>query len=604
MLEGFDESWFTIDEGNTISYTNISPGNYTFRLKAINRDTKELIDERSIDINIKPPFWKSGWAYLIYFILFLAVLKLVLQYIKSMMEKRYSKEKIQFFTNMAHDIRTPVTLIKAPLNDLLENENLSEKGITALDIAARNAEKLSLLVTQLMDFQKADMASLRLIVSKHELKNYILEKKVLYKVEAERKNINLTAEISFDSLHVWFDREKMDKIINNLLSNAIKYTNSEGSIRIKVSQDEKNWHLSITDTGIGIPVSEQKYLFKRFFRAHNAINSKETGSGIGLLLTKELVKLHEGTIDFSSKENVGTEFKLTFKKGKDFFQEKETLKAYMIEENEDIAATDIAPDNEKEPEVNDERIKAKILIVEDNDDMRLYLKNNLSEQYTIAEASDGQEALENIEIINPDLVISDNLMPRMNGIDFCMKLKNSMETSHIPVILLTALSDKEDVLKGLDCGADDYIIKPFDITILKAKIRNILQNRETLKKLFAVSEGAEATLEYTNPLDKEFIEKAVRLIEENLDEPSFSTNELSAGMSMSRSSFFNKLKALTGQGPNDFIRTIRLNKAKELLLTKQYNVFETSIMTGFSDAKYFSTAFKKQFGISPSKIGK
>jgi DNA-binding response OmpR family regulator len=358
--------------------------------------------------------------------------------------------------------------------------------------------------------------------------------------------------------------------------------------------------LYITDTGIGVPVSEQKYLFKRFFRARNAINSQETGSGIGLLLTKELVKLHEGTISFSSKENVGTEFRLVFPKGKQFFLKKELLNAYMEEEDETTGASENPEDTE--PETDEQKIK--ILLVEDNDDMRFYLKNELSACYAVVEATDGQEALDRIEAINPDLIVSDNLMPRLNGDEMCAKLKSSMETSHIPIILLTALTDKQNIIKALDYGTDDYITKPFDVTILKARIRNLLLNREKLKLALTSSNDAEEYPEYTNPLDKEFIEKAILLVEKYLDEPSFSINDFCLGMAMSRSSLFNKLKALTGQAPNDFIRTIRLNKAKELLLSKQYNVFEVSIMTGFSDTKYFSTTFKKQFGISPSKIGK
>ena len=603
MLEGFDNQWFSTQGSNTVNYTNINPGNYIFRLKALDKDTKQLIDERSITLHINPPFWNSSWAWIIYAMLAFVLIRFIVAYTKNELEKRHSKEKIRFFIDTAHDIRTPVSLIKAPLNDLAENENLSEEGRAVLDIAIRNTEKLSLQVTQLMDFQKADTDSLRLIVSKNELRNYILEKKTLFKMEAEKKNITLKVDIHFESLEVWFDREKMDKIISNLLTNAIKYTPGGGKIDIKAWQDNDYWYLSVKDTGIGIPSSEQKYLFKRFFRARNAINSKETGSGIGLLLTRDLVKLHDGSISFSSKENAGAEFKLTFMKGEAFFRKKEMPKVCVVDETENTAQTEI-PETEDAIAGDQEKKTVNILIVEDNDDMRLYLKNNLSKQYNVSEALDGLDALDKIESINPDLIISDNLMPGMKGDEMCAKLKNSMETSHIPIILLTALADKDNMLKGLNCGADDYITKPFDIAILKAKIHNILKSRENLKRALVFPENTEENPEYANPLDKEFIEKAVQLINESLDDPDFSINHLCMEVGMSRSSFFNKLKALTGQGPNDFIRTVRLNKAKELLLTKQYNVFETSVMTGFPDSKYFSTAFKKQFGISPGKIGK
>ncbi|MDR1121463.1 MAG: response regulator [Dysgonamonadaceae bacterium] len=601
-LEGFDTEWHEILNTKTVAYTNISPGSYLFRLRALNANTKQILDERMMDISVKSPFWLSIWAMFVYIALLLVVLWFVFLYFKNAMEKQRSKEKIRFFTSIAHDIRTPITLIKAPLNDLSDKENLSANGKTALDIAIRNADKIFQMVSQLLDVQKADMSSLRLIISKNELKKYLQEKVVQFRVEAERKNISLIPKIHFEKLNVWFDREKMDKIVNNLLANAIKYTPQGGSIYLEASENEKKWLLTIKDTGIGIPISEQKYIFTRFFRARNAINSKEIGSGIGLLLTKELVSLHEGTISFSSRENIGTEFRLTFHKGKQYFLKKELLKGYIIEEKDEDT---IETSHSSSLQTSDEHLNnPKILLVEDNDDMRAYLRAKLSESYQIFEATDGQDALEKTPEINPDLIVSDNFMPNLNGDEMCFKLKNSMGTSHIPVILLTALADKKNIIKGLDCGADDYITKPFDIVILQARIRNMLQNSEKRKQILSLPNEAPEEVQYVNPLDKKFMDKITSIIEEHLDHSEFSINDLCLAMYMSRSTLFNKLKALTGQGPNDFIRIYRLNRAKELLLTKQYNVFETSIMTGFTDTKYFSTAFKKQFGISPSKIGK
>lgn len=602
MLDGFDTQWNMATNGKTASYTNIDFGNYVFKLRAKNADTGQILDEREIKIDIKAPFYLSVWAIIVYVILLGGVLRLVFIYSHNEMAKRQSKEKIRFFTSIAHDIRTPITLIKAPLNNLYEKENLSEDGKAALDIAIRNADKIFTMVSQLLDIQKADMSSLRLIISKNELKKYIQEKALQFKVEAERKNISLILNVEVENLNVWFDVEKMDKIINNLVINAIKYTPQGGTIYLEVSEDEKKWYLTVRDTGIGIPQSEQKYLFTRFFRARNAINSKEIGSGLGLLLTKELVNLHDGRISFSSKENVGSEFKLAFHKGRQYFLKKELLKGYIVEEPDDDTADKENKENVAYPEGCD--MLPKILLVEDNDDMRTYLKSQLWKYYQIFEAGDGLEALEKVREINPDLIVSDNLMPNMNGDEMCFKLKNSMETSHIPVILLTALADKQNIIKGLDCGVDDYITKPFDITILLARIRNLLQNSEKRKQIFSLSEDVSDEIQYANPLDKKFIDEILQTIDENLDNTDFSINDLCLTMHMSRSTFFNKLKALTGLGPNDFIRIHRLNKAKELLLTKQHNVFETSVMTGFTDVKYFSVAFKKQFGVSPSKMGK
>ncbi|MDR1683810.1 MAG: response regulator, partial [Candidatus Symbiothrix sp.] len=602
-LEGFDAEWYETNS-KTVGYTNINPGSYVFHLQALNADTKQILDERTIAITIKSPFYRSVWAMFIYAALILVVLRFVFLYFKNALEKRQSKEKIRFFTSIAHDIRTPITLIKAPLNDLSEKENLSENGKSALDIAVRNADKIFQMVSQLLDIHKADMSSLRLIISKNELKKYVQEKVVQFKVEAERKNISLISKIDFAKLNVWFDREKMDKIVNNLLTNAIKYTPQGGSIYLEASEDEKKWHLKVKDTGIGIPQAEQKYLFTRFFRARNAINSKEIGTGIGLLLAKELVNLHEGSISFVSKENVGTEFELSFPKGKRYFIKKELLKGYIIEENDDDVESDVETSHATSLQIEIDERKPKILLVEDNDDMRTYLKAQLSELYQVFESEDGQEALTKVPEINPALIVSDNLMPNLNGSEMCFKLKNSMETSHIPIILLTALADKENIIKGLDCGADDYITKPFDIAILQARIRNLLQNMEKLKAMRTATDKTTDEVQYPNLLDKKFMDKLVHTLDEHLDNAEFSINDLCLAMYMSRSTLFNKLKALTGQGLNDFIRIHRLNKAKELLLTKEYNVFETSIMTGFPDTKYFSTAFKKQFGLSPSKVGK
>lgn len=601
MLENFDNEWHVATDNRTVNYTNISPGDYNFRLRVSNKETKEIIDERNICVKITPPFWKSYYAWVVYILFLLVVLVLVIQYIRNSIEQRYTKEKNQFFINMAHDIRTPVSLIKAPLNDLSESEQLSEKGKISLDIATRNTERLVTMINQLMDFQKADMALLRLVISRHELKRYMHEKVLLYRGGINHKNISLTLDITFQSLYVWFDREKMDKIVDSLLTNAIKYSKMGGDIVIRLSQDQTHWFLFVIDNGIGIPANEQKYICTRFFRARNAISSKETGSGIGLMLANELVRLHHGSISFTSKENIGTEFKLTFMKGKNFFFKRNGFNISVVEEDDDFCDHSIERIDTGYIKQGDKC--TSILIVEDNDDMRLFLKNHLSDLYNIMEATDGLAALEIVHKTPPSLIVSDNLMPNLNGDAMCLKLKSSMQTSHIPVILLTALADKKSILEGLNSGVDDYIVKPFDVDILKTRIANVLKSRELLRNNFILTgricEEAECAF---NPLDKEFIEKAIHYIEEKLDVPDLLMNDFYLAMGMSRSTCYNKLKALTGQVPSNFIKIIKLNKAKELLQSGHYSVFEVSIMTGFTDAKYFSTVFKKQFGVSPSKI--
>ena len=595
-LEGFDNEWYAAPENNIISYTNINPGKYTFRLRALNKDNKEIIDERELDIEVARPYWESGWAWAVYLLLFAILLRFIIQYAQNKMDKRYSKEKIRFFVNVAHDIRTPVSLIKGPLNDLGESEALTEKGKTSLYIAVKNTEKLFQMVSQLLDFEKADLSALRLIVSPNELAEYIQEKISFFNVEAKHKQIYLTYDIGFDSLSVWFDREKMDKIVNNILSNAIKYTKEGGQVHIKVCQDDKNWSLIVSDTGIGIPASEQKHLFKSFFRAKNAINSKETGSGIGLLLTKKLVKLHKGEISFSSKEGIGTEFRLTFPKGDQYFMRGNKLTEYQ---GSDYPKVQVIPREAEQQEKQSQKVT--ILVAEDNDDMRLFLKNSLSTDYHVVEASNGEEAMNMALQLNPDIIVCDIMMPVLNGDAVCSRIKTSVETSHIPFILLTALADKEDIIKGLDCGADDYITKPFDISILKARIRNLLANRKKIREALLSDNPPAQDVTYTNTLDREFMEKILALIDECMEDPEFSINNLCAKLGMSRSSLYNKLKALTDQAPNDFIRIIRLKKAAELLRSRRYNISEVAAMTGFPDSSYFSTAFKRQYGMSPRK---
>lgn len=616
-LEGFDQQWYKA-QNKIVNYTNINPGRYSFRLQAVEKDSGELIEERVIQINIAKPLWQSGWAIAAYILFLLLIIYFVVQYLNYKIDKRNSKEKIQFFINVAHDIRTPVSLIKAPLSELEENENLSLQGQSALQIAIKNTERLFMLVTQLLDFQKADLSALRFIVSENELLPYMQEKMAQFSVQAGSRHHTLTFHTEcVPPFRVWLDREKMDRILNNLLSNAIKYTPDGGQINVTLTEDDKKWYLSVKDTGMGIPQSEQKYLFKRFFRARNAINSREPGSGIGLLLTRKLVKLHQGEITFESKEGAGTEFRLAFFKGNDYFQKNNRTEGNMNSKLpsvkvpvEQVVTVKETTESVKEIPLPTENIsdtstvKEKILLVEDNDEMRTYLRNSLSTIYTIIEGLDGQDALEKIPEVNPDLIISDIMMPRMNGDAMCRIIKSSVETSHIPIILLTALTEKKNIVKGLDDGADDYVTKPFDITVLKARIRNLLRNRQKIRDIVVSTDTPYQDAEYISPLDKEFMEKVVILIEEHMENTEFSINNLCNEMAMSRSSLYNKLKAITGQGPNDFIRIVRLKKAAELLKSQRYNVTEAAILTGFPDTKYFSTAFKKQFGQSPSKFGK
>jgi len=506
-------------------------------------------------------------------------------YVKYRLALREAKGKVVFFTDIAHDIRTPVSLIKAPLSELEAQEVLSEHGRKLLSIALKNADKLSALATQWLDLQKVGTNMDALLLSKQNIYDYMYEKSVGFRMLAEQKGIALRLEIRPDFPPIYFDKHKMDKILDNLLSNAIKYT-ERGTVSVRLAHSKDDWSICIEDTGIGIPENEQKRLFKRFYRAVNAINSSEGGSGIGLTLTRKLVHLLHGSISFSSAEGKGSTFLLLFPLIKQLPQtghEKGEWNAQSAETTYVSTGKEI------------------LLLAEDDKEMNEYLTQSLSGDYHVISLSDGAKVPDLAKEVNPDIIISDILMPGLRGDEACRILKSSMETSHIPFILLSALSEKENIIMGLEAGANDYIVKPFDFNILKARIRNILQSRERLRRTLLSAESSPEEIEYTNRLDKQFLDKATRIIEAEMGNSEFSINEFCRMLGMSRTSVYNKIKTLTDQAPNDFIRIIRLNKARELLKSKQYSITEVSGMIGFSDPKYFSTSFKKHFGINPGK---
>jgi len=574
MLEGFDAEWRRAGKEPKAVYSNVPSGDYRFRLRSTDRFTGEVVDERTLNVSIDKPIWASWWARLIYAAIAAGLLFLVVHYVRYRVKAHNSREKIRSFIDVAHDIRIPVSLILAPLSELEEHETLSPQGARSLATISRNVYKLLGMVNRLLDFRKADTQGATTIdPSEQSLRLYFQDKTADFRTEASQKGVELTLELDPELPAVWFDREVMDKIVDNLLSNAVKYTD-KGSVRVLVGLERDRWTLEVRDTGIGIPASDRKHVFKDIYRAGNAVNSRETGSGIGLVLVARLVKLHGGEIAWRSVENEGSSFTASF-----------PLSAHAPKEQTAVRPAD----------------KALLLLVENDDEMRRYLSESLSREYRVAEFSDGARALEQAQVQNPDIVVSDVLLPGLNGYDICRELKSRAETSHIPVILLTALSERDDIIDGLRAGADDYIVKPFDPAVLKARIRNILSGRERLRRMVFSAQTGLDTTEHTNRLDREFLDRATALVERELSNPDFSTNDFCRALGMSRTSTYNRIKTLTNLGPGDFVRLVRLNRARELLRTKRYTIGEVSDMVGFSDPKYFSTCFKKQFGVSPSK---
>lgn len=600
MLEGYDKNWIKgIDEKNAY-YTNIPSGSYKFIIRAINSNDDREIGRKSVFINITPPVWATIWAKIFYFLIFSSLCWLIIDFTKQRLEKKSDSEKIRFFTNTAHELKTPVSLIKAPLHKLQEKEKLTPEGETLLNLVIKNTNRLNNMVFQLLDFQKTEISNIKLYVSENELTSYIREKLEVFNELVEEKSIRLSLILNTEAVDVWFDEEKMDKILNNLLSNAFKYTPRNGEIKVVVSQDKNNWVLEIRDNGIGIPEKLQKEVFKLFYRADNAVNSTETGSGIGLLLTRNLVKLHNGTISLDSVESVGTVFTVKFPLGMKHFSRHKTVfvekqRAININTNDETKLTDAQSGK-----------KTSILLVEDNDELRYFLKQCLIDRYIIHEAANGKEGLKLARVALPELIISDVMMPEMNGYDLCKQIKENKETSHIPVILLTALDDKSNILRGYELGADNYIPKPFETDILLLTIENTISTRQALRRNLMIpleEVYVDENKLATNEFDKAFIDEVIDIISKNILNSEFAINDLCREVAMSRTSFYNKMKIITNQSPNEFIRLVRLNRAAKLLKDGHDSITEVASLTGFGDVKYFSTAFKKHFGISPKKYG-
>lgn len=584
-LDGFDRNWAEYNEKNRAEYTNVPPGRYTFILSA---EGNNLIDkERRIDIIIRPPFWASIYAFFLYLALAIIIIMFIKNYTKRKMEAKNADEKIRFFTNLAHDIRTPITLVKAPLNSI-ESEDLSESGRISLSLAVRNLDKLFNLVSQLLDFQKIENKTQSLTVESTELNTFLNEIIDDFFLPAKNKNIEIRTSIPKENTIIWIDKKKVTTIIENLLSNAIKYTPENGIIQIQSRITNRKLDISIIDNGIGIPQKNQHQIFNSFYRAQNAINSNETGSGIGLMLTKKLIETHKGKIEFSSLEHKGSTFTICIPCEISSYGENEIVYEYKNHERESIVKS------------SDRDLIKTLMLVEDNHEIREFLSNQLGMEYNIIEAVDGENALKLLEESSPDFVLTDIMMPGISGIELCRKIKTDINYSHIPVILLSALSEKTKIIEGFEAGAEDYITKPFDLSVLRSKIKAIIQSRIEFKRKSIENTLTEKDVSNFNPLDKDFLEKAISITENNLTNPDFYVDNLASELAMSRTVLFKKIKSLTNENPKDFIKEIRMKKAANLLLENKYQIIDVADMTGFVNAKHFSTFFKKYFGVTPS----
>lgn len=525
-LEGFYEKWTQPGTNSLIRFTNLPPGKYTLHVRAISREEHDVIfEERTMKVIIAHPFWLSWWAILCYVPLVIWGFSFILRVINLRKQKNISDEKTQFFINTAHDIRTPLTMIKAPLEELLDEEPLTDNGITRTKAALRNVDSLLRLATNLINFERADVYSSELSISEYELNTYLKDVCNSFSSYATIKHIDFTYESNFNYLNVWFDKEKMDSILKNIISNSLKYTAKNGKVSVSVSDMNDFWKVVISDTGIGIPASEQRKLFKLHFRASNAINSKVTGSGIGLMLVGKLVRLHKGKIQIKSVEHQGTTVQIIFPKNNKSTQEATSASSSKIQ----LQTPELTVPNVFSNVANTEVVTAKkemqrILIVEDNDELRSYLVSLLSPQYYVQACCNGREALVIVKEFWPELILSDVMMPEMQGDELCAAIKKDVETSHIPVLLLTALGDEKNILDGLTIGADEYIVKPFSVKLLKASIANLLSNRALLRQRYAnleIDSEPVPSANGMNSLDWKFISEVKKNIEKNIDNTDF-----------------------------------------------------------------------------------
>ena len=614
-LEGFSNGWTKIYKQRTITYTNLSPGDYTLIVKPAGINNVYQPEYR-LNITVLPPFYKTIWAYLIYVVITISLLYYIVRTyhgrIKLQESLKYEKQhirdveelnqsKLRFFTNISHEFRTPLTVIVGQIEMLLQVQSFPPAIYNKLLNVYKNGLQLRGLISELLDFRKQEQGHMKIKVSRHNLVDFLYENYLLYIEYASTRHIKFYFNKDQDQLEVWYDSRQMQKVINNLLSNAFKYTPEKGSISINISKRGEEAIIEVQDSGKGIKPEEAGKIFERFYQTSNDPENTQ-GTGIGLALSKGIVELHKGRIEVSSNQTSGTTFTIALKLGNAHFtaeqietEEPKEEEAAVIVESKFMVEQQVLDDTVKE------RIKgAKVLIVEDNDSLREMLAGLFEPYYEIITAADGEEGLKEARDRMPDLIISDVVMPKMTGIELCKQIKQDFETCHIPVVLLTARTAIEHTIEGLRIGADDYITKPFNVNLLISRCNNLVNSRIVLQEKFSKQPQTRVQMLATNPMDKDLLDRTVAIIEKNMDNAEFSLNDVIRELCISRTNFFSKMKAITGQTPNDFILTIRLKKAAYLLKNELFlSIAEVADQTGFSSPRYFSRCFKEVYGISP-----
>lgn len=620
MMKGMDGKWYNIGNDHDVVFRGLRPGHYTFILRAKLRSQDwDNAKQTQLEIYIASPFWQTWWAYLFYalmIILWGAWLvrsyknklalrsSLELEKRENLQKQELNEERLRFFTNITHELRTPLTLILGPLDDLMEDRHLPTQSRKRVAMIQKSAERLRSLINKILDFRKMETQNRKLIVAKGDIGQFVSEICLNYKELYNNPMVHFSYEIADGLPNIYFDSEIITTILNNYLSNAIKYT-ERGSISTTVQEGGDGFiTISVADTGYGIASDALSHIFERYYQAEGS--HQASGTGIGLALVKSLADLHEGQVSVDSKEGQGSCFTLSLSINNSY---PNALHKEDIEEVNHATEKDEAAIMEDEETENDET-RLQLLVVEDNADIRQYISDSFCDDFQVLQAQNGQEGVQMAEEYVPDIIVSDIMMPKLNGIQLTRQLKDDIRTSHIPIILLTAKNTDEDKEDGYDSGADSYLTKPFTTKLLASRIQNLLTTRRRLAEYIALHPefAEENTSAVATPqlgrLDREFLDKLNGIIQANIMSQDIDLPFVTEKMAMSHSTFYRKVKALTGLTAKEYIRKFRLQHCYHLLESGEYNVNQAAMMTGFNQMAHFREVFKKEFGILPSEVKK
>lgn len=623
FLEGFSKNWTGLYGQHTITYTNLNPGKYTLIVRAKNN---QLIPESHLDIKILPPFYRTVWAYLLYTLCIGVILYFIVRTYKNRIklqeslryEQKHAEDieqlnqtKLRFFTNISHEFRTPLTLIIGQMEMLLQARSFAPSIYNRILGVYKNCLQMRELITELLDFRKQEQGYMTIKVSEHNLVDFVYESYLLFQEYAAQRQITFRFNKAQDVIPVWYDKKQLQKVMNNLISNAFKHTKEGGKITVSVRKGNKEVVIEVTDNGSGIAQKDLNKIFDRFYQTEQSTSPSYMGTGIGLALTKGIIELHHGSIEVYSEPGEGATFSVHLQTGKEHFTPEQICESEEDSPIEGNLLPDFAQNLLSEQETlnsdsyAEKKRDIKIVIVEDNESLREMLAGIFAPFYQVFTACDGEEGWEKVQSEHPHLILSDVVMPKMSGTDLCKLVKENLETCHIPVVLLTARTSIEHSMEGLRLGADDYITKPFNVNILLSRCNNLINNRIMLQEKFSKHPQETPQIIATNPMDKEFIDKAMKIIDQHIDNMEFNVDMLAREIGIARSKLFTKLKDITGKTPYDFIVTIRLKRAAILLKEHpELNISEISDKLGFSSPRQFSKSFKEKYQVVPQAYRK